>query len=164
MPSVNIKNPQTGEEETIEISEEQLNSFQKINEEVISQDKIRMYIDNLNISPEFKAILDSALNVTVKIGDMVVNIGKKIIEIILYIVKEFPNVVMGTLIGFVIGSLISTIPLIGWLLSSIAIPAGMAIGAATGFAYDIEDKMTKQTINNYLDEMFGAFHDMKMAS
>ena len=164
MALVQIKNIQTGEWETIDISEEQFNSFNKINEEATSTDKLKNYIDNLNISPEMKAMLDSILNLTIKVGEMIVNIGRKIIEVVIYIVQQFPNMVMGTIIGFILGTLISSIPILGWIFGPIVIPALTFIGATYGLSFDMTDKNTKNTINKYVDEMFGAFQDIKVKS
>lgn len=151
-----------GKWESINISQEQLDGFSKINEEILTKDKIKKYIDNMDISPEVKVFLNSVVNVTFKIGEMVYNIGKKIVEILIYLVKEFPNMSMGLIIGFVIGTLISSIPFIGWLFSAIIFPAALFTGGVAGLYYDISDKATKQTINNYLDEMFSAFKDLNI--
>jgi len=151
-----------GKWESINISQEQLDGFSQINEEILTKDKIKKYIDNMDISPEVKVFLNSVVNVTFKIGEMVYNIGKKIVEILIYLAKEFPNMSMGLIIGFVIGTLISSIPLIGWLLSPIIFPAALFTGGVAGLYYDISDKATKQTINNYLDEMFSAFKDLNI--
>ncbi|MDK2083307.1 hypothetical protein PT502_05765 [Aliarcobacter butzleri] len=151
-----------GRAETINISEEKLEDLNKINEEILTKDKIKTYIDNLNISSEVKVFLNSIVNVTCKIGDMIYNIGKKIIEILIYLSKEFPNTTIGLIIGFVVGTLISSIPIIGWLLSGIILPASIFAGGLAGAYYDISDKATKQTINKYLDEMFGAFKDLNI--
>lgn len=151
-----------GRTETINISEEKLENLKRINEEVLTKDKIKTYIDNLNISSEVKVFLNSIVNVTCKIGEMIYNIGKKIIEILIYLSKEFPNTTIGLIIGFVVGTLISSIPIIGWLLSGIILPASIFTGGFAGAYYDISDKATKQTINKYLDEMFGAFKDLNI--
>ena len=151
-----------GRTETINISEEKLEDLDKINEEILTRDQIKNYIDNFNIPSEVKVFLNSIVNLTCKIGDMIYNIGKKILEILIYISKEFPNTTIGLIIGFVIGTLISSIPLIGWLLSGIILPASIFAGGLAGAYYDISDKATKQTINKYLDEMFGAFKDLNI--
>ena len=57
-----------GKYESINISEEQLNGFSKINEEILTKDKIKTYIDNMDISAEVKVFLNSVVNVTFKIG------------------------------------------------------------------------------------------------
>ena len=109
-------------------------------------------------------MLDSILNLTIKVGEMIVNIGRKIIEVVIYIVQQFPNMVMGTIIGFILGTLISSIPILGWIFGPIVIPALTFIGATYGLSFDMTDKNTKNTINKYVDEMFGAFQDIKVKS
>ena len=133
-----------GRTETINISEEKLEDLDKINEEILTRDQIKNYIDNFNIPSEVKVFLNSIVNLTCKIGDMIYNIGKKILEILIYISKEFPNTTIGLIIGFVIGTLISSIPLIGWLLSGIILPASIFAGSLAGAYYDISDKGAKQ--------------------
>lgn len=151
-----------GRYETIDVSEEQLKGFNKINEDVLTKEKIKTYIDNMNISAEVKVFLNSVVDVTFKIGDMVYNIGKKIVEILIYLTKEFPNTTLGLIIGFTIGTLISSIPIIGWVFGGIILPVAIFAGGSAGAYYDISDKATKQTINKYLDEMFGAFKDLNI--
>lgn len=162
MPLVQVQNSETGEWTTIELSDEQLNAFNNINDEAVPQGKLHTYIENLNIPAEGKAILEKILNFTIKIGDMVINIGRKIIEIIVFLSKKFPNTLMGALIGFFIGALFSLIPILGSILGWLVMPLAIFVGATYGFKFDLDDKLIKNTVNSHIDELFGIFKTMQV--
>lgn len=162
MALVQIQNSETGEWTTIEISDEQLNAFKGFNDEAVPKIKLHTYIDNLNIPAEGKAILEKILNFTLKIGDIVINIGRKIIEIIVFLSKKFPNALMGALIGFFIGTLISLIPIIGWILGWLVMPLAIFSGTIYGLKSDLDDKLVKNTVSSDIEELFGIFKTMKI--
>ncbi|PWE20414.1 hypothetical protein DF188_08060 [Aliarcobacter skirrowii] len=161
MTSLNIQGID-GKTGIVNISDEELKSLEKINEEVLTSDKIKSYIDNMNILPELKVFLFGLIDATFKIGNAIYNIGKKIVEIIIFLCNKFPNTARGILIGFIIGSLITMIPLIGWLLGGFILPATTAIGGIFGAINDLKDDGVKQNINNYLSEMFGSLKNIKV--
>lgn len=162
MPLVQVQNSETSEWITIEISDEQLNAFNNINDEAVPKAKLHTYINNLNIPAEGKAILEKILDFTVKIGEMVINIGRKIIEIIVFLSKKFPNALMGALVGFFIGTLFSLIPIFGWIFGGIVMPLAIFAGAAYGFKFDLDDKLIKDTVSSDIEELFGIFKSMKI--
>lgn len=161
MALVQIQNSETGEWTTIEISDEQLNAFNSINDEAVPKDKLHTYIDNMNIPAEAKAILNKILDFTLKIKENVINIGQKVIEIIVFFSKKFPMTTAGSIIGFILGLMISSIPLVGWMFGWLIIPAAIAFGAYEGIKLDIDD-ISKDTVNKRIDELFGIFKTMKI--
>jgi hypothetical protein len=155
MALVQIHDPKTNTWKSVEISNEQMESLNTINDIVIEDNQINSYIDNLNISPEIKVVLDSLLNYSMKIGDLILNIGRKIVEVILYFVQNFPNMIIGTIIGFTIGSIISSIPVLGWALGWLILPLSTALGMGMGLKIDMQDKKLANKIKDETSDLFG---------
>jgi uncharacterized membrane protein YciS (DUF1049 family) len=162
MALVQIQNPKTGEWKSVDISSEQMESLNKVNDTVIEDDQIISYIDNLKISPEIKAVLDLILNYSMKVGDLILNIGRKIVEVIIYFVQNFPNIIIGTIIGFTIGTIISSIPILGWALGWLILPLSTALGMGMGLKVDIQDKKLANKIKDETSELFGTMKEFKI--
>ena len=113
--------------------------------------KIKSYLDNSDLSADLKALLYDVAKVTVKIGEAVVAIGRRIFEIASALVAKFPTLTIGTLVGLVIATVI------GGTLGSITIAgaapfAGLAailsklvvlLGVGKGFIDDLRDNAAK---------------------
>ena len=163
MTTIQVQNTVTGKLEDINIKEEQLKQFVSINYKEIDDDNIlKRFIDNMNVDPTIKVLFEKIMNAGIKIGDIVYNIGRKVIEMIIYFVKKFPNLILGTIIGFLFSQIFAMIPIVGWLLSGLVTPILTMAGAAIGLKYDFEDKKAKDAINSYLDEMFSAFKNINI--
>jgi len=162
MALVQIHDPKTNSWKSVNISDEQMESLNTINDVVIEDSNIHSYIDNLNISPEIKVVLDSLLNYSMKIGDLILNIGRKIVEVILYFIQKFPNMIIGTIIGFTIGSIISSIPVLGWALGWLILPLSTALGMGMGLKVDMQDKKLANKIKDETSELFGTMKDFKI--
>lgn len=161
MALVQIHNTKTNTWKSVDISKEQMESLNTINDILIEDNQINSYIDSLNISPETKVVLDSLLNYSMKIGDLILNIGRKILEIILYFVQNFPNMIIGTIIGFTIGSIISSIPILGWALGWLILPLSTALGMGMGLKVDLQDKKIANKIKDVTSDLFRTMKDFK---
>ena len=73
------------------------------------------------------------------------------------ILKEFPNAVFGILAGFVLGLLISWIPLVGWILGGLAIPLCASVGGVSGFAVDMKNKINNPELVDKIENGFKSF-------
>ena len=162
MAVVQVQDTKTGEWKSVDITDKQMESLNKINEKIIDDNQIHSYIDNLNVTPEIKAVLDSLLNYSMKIGDLILNIGRKIAEVIIYFVQNFPNTIIGTIIGFTIGTIISSIPILGWALGWLIVPLSTALGTGMGLKVDMQDKTLANKIQDETFDLFGTMKDFKV--
>lgn len=123
--------------------------------EIINQSptlrKIKSYIDQSSLSADMKAILYDVAKFSVKIGETVIAIGRRILEIAIALVKKFPNTAIGALVGVVIATIL------GGTLGAITIAgaapfAGLAtflskiavlLGAGKGFIDDLRNNAAK---------------------
>ena len=131
--------PQTGETITAEAPGLTSSILSAIADLDVSDDRIREIIDQLNVSADAKSALYLVSKVVVKVGQTVVRIGRKIMDIIVALFEEFPNAGFGAIFGAIIGFLLSTIPVIGQLLGPIVTPVLISFGLVIGAKHDIQN-------------------------
>ena len=66
------------------------------------------------------SFLDKTIEVVVGTGKVIIWIGRKILESVLFLTRNFPNTTFGMVFGTVIFILVSSIPIIGWLIGGLA--------------------------------------------
>lgn len=98
--------------------------------------KIRDLLDRLEMSADAKALVIDIAGVTIKVGEKLVAIGRKIISFALGLAQQYPNTVFGLVIGLILGTLISSVPLVGWLLGPFLSPLLLALGLSFGAVAD----------------------------
>jgi len=161
-------NPQTKQEERRKIIVED-NFFQtiekeKFNEPLIEKNKLELMIDNMEISAEMKAILKKIATVTINFGKVALNVGLRLLDIIVFLMKKFPNATVGAIVGFLISSLITSIPLIGWVfgwLVPILTSAGFIIGAVKDIT---GHTISKEDIEDLFNSVFAPLKKAKLVN
>lgn len=81
-----------------------------------------------------------------------IRVGRKILDCILYVSKEYPNVTIGLIFGAIISALVAMIPVIGFLIGGLVKIIAPLIGAVMGYWEDLRDKELKRTIQEALAE------------
>ena len=114
--------------------------FSDFLENVPSISDVERWLDQLSISADAKSHLLSIARVTVKIGQTVVEVGRKIMKTIRELVVRFPNTTFGVVVGIALTLLVGTIPLIGALLGGILGPLFMAFGLVQGAFADMRER------------------------
>lgn len=125
----------------------------KLSDTYLPEREIKRMIDNLNISPEAKNLLEEISLSTIQVGKYLLNIGKRILGLICKLFKEYPKASFGVIIGVVISALISTVPVIGFLLGPF-LPLIVAAFALVGAWDDIQDQQLKREIDKRIAEHF----------
>ena len=105
----------------------------------MSEAGIKKLIDNLNISADLKSMLHSISTVTIRAGEFILKIGKKIIDYVCYVLEKFPTASFGIVFGGIVGFLISSIPILGVVLGPVITPILIAFGLIAGAREDIKD-------------------------
>ena len=112
------------------------------------REKLNRMIDNLELSADAKEFIASLMDKTLRVGSVVLKIGKKIVEIMIAIVNQFPNTTGGLVLAVIISSLVSSIPLLGPLLAtSVAL-----ILVTFGLKNDFMDQWRNQAIDRKIGE------------
>lgn len=112
----------------------------------LSEDALKKRISKLAISADAKSILFTISKQTIRVGAMVVKIGRKVLDVVITILTEYPMAITGVVFGAVFGEMVKSIPLFGLLfgpfVSSLAIAFGFAIGAIS----DLKNKALERRI------------------
>lgn len=106
----------------------------------LSEETLKKRLDGLDISADAKSILFTIAKMTIKVGSAIVRIGRKIIELVIGFLKEFPMTTMATLFGLVFGILLSSVPIIGFVLGPIVTKLSVAMGFAMGGMQDFNNR------------------------
>ena len=144
--------PTTGKEVEIEITAPENSFFENMRDFKLSDDAIKQMIEKLNISADAKAFLYKISKVTLTAGEFVVKIGRKIVDAVFYIMKEFPMATFGMVFGGIAGALISGIPVVGHALGALVTPIFVAIGFVGGLVLDFQDKLLERKIASKVAE------------
>jgi hypothetical protein len=132
-------NPETGEQFQTEAEGVNSDFIDQMSEFEMSEAGIKKLIDNLDISADAKSILHRISTVTIRAGTFILKVGRKIIDYVCSVLKNFPSASFGMVFGAIIGVLISSIPIIGVVLGPVATPILIALGLIKGLREDIKD-------------------------
>ena len=94
-------------------------------------------VEQLDISADAKSILISMADITARAGETVIAVGRQILGFIFDLFRQFPNSSFGLIAGFVVGTLIGTIPFLGAALAAVLTPLLMALGLTRGAVADL---------------------------
>lgn len=112
----------------------------------MSEEGIKRIIDGLDISADAKSLLFKFSKATITAGQHVIKLGRKIIDIVCAVYKEYPSATFGVIFGAIAGFLVSSIPMIGAVLGPIFTPIAIAIGLVAGLMEDLKNEGLKRKI------------------
>jgi hypothetical protein len=92
-------------------------------------------IDRLEMSADAKALLRDLARITIRVGEVVVAIGRKVVDFAFELIKAFPNTLFGVIVGLIVAALVASVPVIGAMLA----PVVVAFGIAKGALEDVKD-------------------------
>ena len=117
---------------------------------------VRRYIEKQDISADQKAKfwkkLQTFAQATIRIGNKIFRIGRKIFDFILHLVKLYPNLAIGLAFGAVIAALVSAIPVIGFLFGGLAKIIIPLIGGILGFKEDLAERAFKRRVLDVIND------------
>jgi hypothetical protein len=151
---VEITNPETKQLVAVEVDSIDVDALKEQFKLNFSAAEFRRMIDNLNIPAEAKALLTEFLNFTIKVGTVVLEVGKKIIEVVKVLAKNFPNITTGLIIAVTLSVLVSCIPVLGPLLGWICTPLFLLLGVGVGILKDYEHTDLGKALEEILNTIF----------
>ena len=154
---IQFTHPVTNENIEIEVDSMNIDELQELYKPKTSEKTLLSSIQNLSLPAEAKALLLKIKDFSIQVGEVALEIGKKILELIIYFVKKYPSTTIGLLVGSFLGMLLSSIPILGWALGWLLMPLCTALGLALGFWKDFSEKELKVTIDGAIEEFFASF-------
>lgn len=142
----------TGEAVFQEISDVSVEELQSLASLGLSSGELKAKIDNLAVSADAKALLFQVATKVIRVGETVIKIGQKILETVLEIIKAYPNTSFGVVFGAIAGTLVSSIPVIGWVLGPIVTPILVLFGMSAGAVMDFSNKAVERRVMASLAE------------
>jgi nucleoside permease NupC len=133
-------NPKTGEEVQIDAEKVDGTFLKTMSILDMTDAQIRKIIDNLNVSADTKSLLYAFSQATLRAGQYILKIGRKIIDFVCKLVTEFPSATFGMVFGAIAGFLITSIPLLGAVLGPLFAPIAIAFGIVGGVREDMKDR------------------------
>lgn len=128
---------------TYKVEQEAFEQWLLLNNDCMKDDAYKKWADRLedvsaNMRNFFKEVL---LPFAAKVGGVVIKVGKIILNILMKIATQFPNTISGIVVGFILGVIFTSIPIIGWLLGSFVTPLFTLAGGVMGFMADMSNKI-----------------------
>lgn len=115
--------------------------------------KIRDLLDRTDLSADVKAVLMDIAGLTVTAGQVVLNIGRKIISLAFEIIQKFPKTTFGIVIAFIVIALVATVPVVGLALASFTGPLLVACGLTIGAIEDMKDASWTQPVTRLEEQL-----------
>lgn len=112
----------------------------------LSEEALKKRLDKLSISADMKSILFTIAKTTIKVGTVVVKLGRKILDIVIKVLADFPMATTGAIFGAILGQLIATVPVIGFVFGPFVGPLSIALGFAMGGLQDFSNKSLAQRV------------------
>ena len=125
----------------------------------LSEEALKKRLDNLAISADAKSILFTIAKTTIKVGEFIVRIGRKVLDVIISLLGEFPMASTGTIFGAIFGYLVTSIPLIGLIFGPFVGTLAIAFGFAAGAMQDLGNKALERRIRTSM----ASFENLKSA-
>ena len=135
---VEARHPDTGETIVLDLpnlSDDQIRDMAK---EHSTDQQLQSKLDNLSLSAEGKAFLAKFLKFTLKVGGVAIKLGKKLIEIAIFVATKLKHLTFWMVLGAVVAFMVSMIPLIGPILIGFLGPIIMLGGLVKGFYEQIK--------------------------
>lgn len=137
------RDPETGKETVFDIV-----GLDDLAMAELSSAACRDAIDQIDIGADAKALLEKLARTTLRVGDLVIRIGRRILEVAFALIKRFPSATAGLIIGALVGGLAGAIPVLGMLLGPLVTPLVMAFGLAYGGLKDINDASVRAAVRD----------------
>ena len=136
----------TGETKEFEAPHLDQNALDMLIANGMSKRQIKHMLDNMDISADARAMLHTLIDVTLKTGKVIIRVGQKIIEFVMDFLKHYPHAGFCAILGLILGTLVASIPVIGFVLGWLIQPLFAALGLAIGWKTDLDDKVLARKI------------------
>ena len=108
-----VIHPETGEKYTLEMPNLRASDLDAMKQEYTTNEKLKSYIEQLSVSAETKLLLMKIAEFSISVGNTVIKMGKKILEMVIMLASKYKHAAFGMLLGALLASLIAAVPFLG---------------------------------------------------
>lgn len=119
-----------------------------VNDTSKSDSQILRWIERLPVSADAKALLADLLKLTTRVGNALVRMGRKVLDFVLLLLKQFPHLGFATLLALVIGSILAMVPVLG-TLAPLAVALGVTWGTVVELGSNDLDARVREFANHF---------------
>lgn len=145
---VEAVDPETGKTIQMECAAESEDEIRDLLSFDLSEEALKKRIDALAVSADAKSVLFTIAKTTIRVGAMVLKIGRKVLDIVTNILVEFPTASSGMIFGAVFGFLVTTVPVIGLVFGPFVTTLAIAFGFAAGAMQDLGNMALERRIKS----------------
>ncbi len=124
--------------------------------------KLKDFLDRTNLSADVKALIYDLAKFTVKIGEVVVAVGRRIVSIAIWLAQTVPNITLGVLVALVVSTVLGGLPLMPAALALALQKLLLLIGVTAGAIEDIRQNAMKNAMDR-VARQFSAFNGQVVA-
>ena len=146
MMKIEAVDPNTGKTVAMDCAAESEDEISDLLSFDLSEEALKKRLNQLAISADAKSILFTIAKTTIKVGAFVVKIGRKILDLVINLLGEFPMASTGTIFGAIFGYLVTSIPIIGFIFGPFVGTLAIAFGFAAGAMQDLGNKALERRI------------------
>ena len=106
-------------------------------------------IESLSVSADVKGMLGEMLRLSTAVGEVVLRVGRKILDFVLTMLRHFPALGAVVIIASVVTLLVSLVPFIGGILASVLGPLLIALGVTGGAALEVQDRDFRKRVSDF---------------
>lgn len=143
---VEVVDPETGRAMQMECAAQSHEEIRDLLSFDLSEEALKKRLDALAISADAKSILFTIAKTTIRVGSVVLKVGRKVLDLIATAISDFPMTSTGTIFGAIVGYLVTSVPIIGMLLGPFVGTLAIAFGFAAGAIQDLRNKALERRI------------------
>lgn len=147
--------PDTGAEISLDVPVLKEQDLNLLAEEQSPRNRVLRMLENLDLNAETKVFLSKFLDYSITVGGVLVRLGKKVLEIALFVASRLPMLTFWTVLAAVVAFLISQIPILGSILSAFLAPLLIFAGLVKGFYEELASD--NPTLNDLLQSASESF-------
>ncbi len=95
---VEVVDPNTGKTLEMPCQAESESDIRDLLDFDLSEEALKKRLDKLSISADMKSILFTMAKTTIKVGSVVVKLGRKILDLVMRILTDFPTATTGAIL------------------------------------------------------------------
>jgi hypothetical protein len=114
---------------------------------------LRRRIERLDTSADIKVLLDRLLEGVLAVGERVIQVGARVVQMVLDFARAYPGITLGVCAALVIAYLINSIPLLGPMLSPVLTPLLLIIGIGLGALNDMTEGPVQTLVEGFARQL-----------